>query len=241
MNRRRLLATGAAALVLLTTLATAYAIGIPTGFPASPLRYDYAVKFICEPASVDIGSNPVQTIANDPQNAKNLGLAPGFYYTDINIHNPSYDTATVNLVLKFVIALPEDPNFGVSPSSPQQVTYNNGEAYSLRYVSLGPDAAVRIDCSSILNALATDAPRSCGTCSLAKGFVVIYPTGCPPPASSAVVPPCKTISNNSQLDVWSEYASQMCSVSSFATGTSVTCAPAPSLDVVQVQPSTFTP
>ena len=98
----------------------------PVGFPA----FQYAVKFICGRSTGD-------------------AVAPGVYYTAINIHNPSDDDVT--FAKKFAVAFPWQRPGPVS----RQI---DGK--------LGPDEACEIDCQEIRERTETDA-------EFVKGFVVI--------------------------------------------------------------------
>ena len=92
--------------------------------------FQYAVKFIC-------GKSPGQV------------LAPGVYFTAINVHNPTRGTISFNK--KVAIALPQEKPGRVSPF------------FEAR---LRTDEALEIDCPDILrHAQSTD--------DFLKGFVVI--------------------------------------------------------------------
>lgn len=92
--------------------------------------FQYAVKFIC-------GKSPGQV------------LAPGVYFTAINVHNPSRGTISFNK--KVAIALPEEKPGRVS------------QFFEAR---LRADEALEIDCPDIMrHAQSTD--------DFLKGFVVI--------------------------------------------------------------------
>jgi len=113
-------------LVLASTLATAQ---VPT--------YQYAVKFVC-------GVPP------DDQ-----AVAPGKYFTAINIHNPSLEA--VKFSAKVAVALP-----GEKPGSVSKFIGSG----------LGPDEALEIDCQHIMaRARLEETPR------FLKGFFVINTRG----------------------------------------------------------------
>jgi hypothetical protein len=83
----------------------------------------YAVKFVCGKPPVVVGRVPP--------------VAPGTYYTAINVHNPA--DRSVGFRKKFVVALPGD---------------SVGEIRGFFPGKLGPDRAVEIDCQEIFNAFA---------------------------------------------------------------------------------------
>jgi hypothetical protein len=101
----------------------------PVGFPV----FEYAVKFICGRTDGEI-------------------LAPGVYYTAINVHNPT--NTAVGLRKKFAVALPSER------SAPPTRFYD---------ARLGPDEALEIDCPDIVRHLqeaGMDGP-------FFKGFAII--------------------------------------------------------------------
>ncbi len=201
----------------------------PCPFPlttsgACPALSVFKVKFVCNQ------SPPAKSSA-----VIALGLEPGFYDTDINIHNPSFLNTNVTLVEKFIVAVGQSqdikyspPNILVVPAVPTP--------YVIRAVTLEPDAAVRISCGPILAYLRTNSAlaseNTCGVpltsavtgtppvfkgLSTCKGFVMIYTDISP------------TAANN--LDVWAEYS---------VAGTS--SSGVTSFDVkVQIQPTAYVP
>ncbi len=106
-----------------------------TGFAQQRPAFEYAVKFVC-------GSPP--DVAAPP-------VAPGRYFTAINVHNPG--DRPIGFRKKFAIALPGER---VGPIS---------KFFDAR---LGPDEAFEIDCADILQAFG---PRQ--QQRLMKGFAVI--------------------------------------------------------------------
>ena len=111
-------------------------------------RYVYSVKFICN--------------ALNPSDSLGMGLASGFYYTDINVHNPSFSKYNASITQKLVVALPDAvgvPYVGAKPNP-----------YLTIPVKLGSDAAMRLDCTYIMNALTPAYPGL----TYAKGFVILY-------------------------------------------------------------------
>jgi hypothetical protein len=99
--------------------------------PREKTMYRYSVKFVCGSS----GGGPV---------------APGSYFTAINIHNPT--DRKIRFRKKVAIALP-----GERPGHVSMFTFN----------SLGPDEALEIDCADIYHRVGLP-----GGCFL-KGFVVI--------------------------------------------------------------------
>jgi hypothetical protein len=167
-----------------------YAVFCPnTPPPFLVPAWTYAVKFICN-----------MGISSD---AQLIGLEPGFYQTDINIHNPSYSKTAVPIIKKFVLALPEDvgppPAFQVVPAVPPS-------PYVLRYALLQPDAAMRLDCREILSLLSTGGV----SLKVAKGFVIII-----------------SDKSGGNLDVWAEYTSLGATVGSTPSLEIVTINPKP--------------
>jgi len=100
---------------------------------AQDLRFEYAAKFVC-------GKAP----PNGP-------VAPGFYFTAINVHNPSL-TAENPLRKKFAIALPGEKVGKISPFTPE---------------TLKGDEAMTIDCPDIAKHLGLPAG------AFVEGFAVI--------------------------------------------------------------------
>ncbi len=86
----------------------------------APVAVEYAVKFVCGRAVQD----------------KTTSVAPGFYFTDINVHNPN--TAGVEFKKKFAVALPNQ--------KPGPVSQFFGAA-------LKPDEAFSVDCFEIMKRL----------------------------------------------------------------------------------------
>ena len=97
--------------------------------------FQYAAKFIC-------GTSKGQVVA------------PGQYFTAINVHNPTY--APVRLRAKLAVALP-----GLKP----------GPVSGFVNATLGPDAALEIDCPDIFNPKIF--PHAPAKAEFLKGFVVI--------------------------------------------------------------------
>jgi hypothetical protein len=92
--------------------------------------FQYAAKFVC-------GKSP------------GVVVAPGVYFTAVNVHNPTY--TRIRFRLKIAVALP-----GLKP----------GPVSKFYDAELGPDEALEIDCPDIFKMAPTDA-------GFLKGFVVI--------------------------------------------------------------------
>ncbi len=160
MQRIRLfiLASAIAAITLGSTLV----IGIgrptaPTLKPQDPL-FTYTAKFICNIPVVDSFLNTLQ-----PNRAETIGLVPGEYKTDINVHNANL-TTSFTIKKEFVVSVPEALSVG-----------NNTKV--LLATIVGPDGAFFIDCSDILGHLpgfCFPTPRGL-ICKqpTAKGYVVL--------------------------------------------------------------------
>ncbi len=93
---------------------------------------EYAVKFVC-------GTPPKTPVM----------VAPGFYVTAVNVHNPS--ASTVKFKNKVAVALPNE---------------KGGPISKLIDASLDGDQALEIDCGDIFALIG-------GKVTFAKGFVVI--------------------------------------------------------------------
>jgi hypothetical protein len=106
-------------------------------------KFEYAAKFVCGLATPSPGTVP-----------GTLPVAPGYYYTAINVHNPS--TTEANQIQKrFVIALPGEVVGRKSGFTPE---------------TLRADDAMEIDCPDISRRLDVGIGR------FVKGFVVIRST-----------------------------------------------------------------
>jgi hypothetical protein len=103
---------------------------------ASQVIFQYAAKLICGKSDGKV-------------------LAPGVYFTAVNVHNPT-DT-TVGFRVKIAVALP-----GLQP----------GPISLFRDAKLGPDAALEIDCPDIFNPEIFKFPQPIRP-GFWKGFVVI--------------------------------------------------------------------
>ena len=95
----------------------------------------YAAKYVCGVATSQSGAGIV---------------APGAYFTSINVHNPSNEK--VEFQKKFVIALPSE--------NPE------GKVSQLFAAGLVPDGAFEIECADILKRLGVQQ-------TFVKGFVVL--------------------------------------------------------------------
>jgi hypothetical protein len=108
---------------------------------------EYATKFLCG--------------VPQPPDTATLPVAPGRYFTAINVHNPT--DATVRFRRKFAVALPLEA----------------GPIRGFFYAELGADQALEIDCEDILNAFP---PRliplpfpPTRRARFLKGFAIIQP------------------------------------------------------------------
>src|SRR5947208_1107321 len=103
------------------TACAAIALGAGAAHAQVPFKFEYAAKFVCGLAAASGTA------------AGTLPVAPGYYYTAINVHNPS--TTELNQIQKrFVIALPGEK---VGPKS------------GLTDEQLKADDAMEIDCPDI--------------------------------------------------------------------------------------------
>jgi len=103
---------------------------------AEQTMFQYAAKLICGKSDGKI-------------------LAPGVYFTAINVHNPTY--TTIGLRAKVAVALP-----GLQP----------GPVSEFYEAKLGPDEALEIDCPDIFNPEIFKFPQPTRR-GFIKGFVVI--------------------------------------------------------------------
>jgi hypothetical protein len=94
--------------------------------------FEYAVKFVCGRSAA----------------GQSLQVAPGFYWTDINVHN--WNNEPIKFRKKFVLAL-----INQKQSKPTDF---------VPFVEFGPDYAFAVECREILTRL--------GAPSFATGFVV---------------------------------------------------------------------
>jgi hypothetical protein len=109
--------------------------GKETDMPREVL-FQYATKIVCGKSDGKI-------------------LAPGVYFTAVNVHNPTY--TTVDFRVKIAVALP-----GLQP----------GPVSKFRRAKLGPDEALEIDCPDVFNRQIFEFPKPLRRGFL-KGFVVI--------------------------------------------------------------------
>jgi hypothetical protein len=96
---------------------------------AKRVMFQYAAKFVCGKSAGEV-------------------VAPGVYFTAVNVHNPTY--TTIRFRVKIAVALP-----GLKP----------GPVSKFYDAKLGPDEALEIDCPDI--------HKLAGTNDFLKGFVVI--------------------------------------------------------------------
>jgi hypothetical protein len=108
-----------------------------------PYKFEYAAKYVCGLSATPAGAPPGLT-----------PVAPGYYYTAINVHNPS-TTERNQIQKRFVIALPAE---------------NVGRKSGFTQEDLRADDAMEIDCPDIAKHL------DVGVVKFAKGFVIIRST-----------------------------------------------------------------
>ena len=121
----------------------AVALGTSAAHAQVNFKFEYAAKFVCGLAA---------TLPGTP--AGTLPVAPGYYYTAINVHNPS--TTELNQIQKrFVIALPGETVGPKSGFVPEQ---------------LKADDAMEIECPDIAKQLGLTVGK------FVKGFVDIRST-----------------------------------------------------------------
>jgi hypothetical protein len=119
------------------------ALGAGAAHAQVNFKFEYAAKFVCGLAVPSPGTVP-----------GTLPVAPGYYYTAINVHNPS--TTELNQIQKrFVIALPGEAV---------------GRKSGFTHEDLRADDAMEIDCPDIARRL------DLGVGRFVKGFVVIRST-----------------------------------------------------------------
>ena len=181
----------------------------------------------CFPPTYQKGGNaaasyyPVKFVCNmiNASYAWKIGVEPGFYYTDIDIHNPSFSATNVTIALKFVNStadvLQTPPAIQWVPAKPSP--------YSMNWVKLGPNADLRLDCRQIIFYL-TNTPTYGGTqAGTAKGFVIIYTS---------------VAASKNPLNVNVEYTTQSCYPGIPVAYCAGPPAP-PTLSLVQVSPLPF--
>lgn len=134
LHRRARLFHSFTAACLTATLAA------PSEAQRQDVVFEYAVKVICGPTQ---GVLPP--------------IAPGRYFTAVNLHNPSDTTAT----LQFKVAISSKPH-------PDTVLVG-GAVSGFRPSQLRPDQATEIDCAHVIALANMVAPKT----SFVKGFVVI--------------------------------------------------------------------
>jgi hypothetical protein len=173
--------------------------------PPAPSQFIYVAKWIC--------NAPTGVFPFIPRNAEDIGLVPGEYKTDINVHNPSFANSNVTTKEKFVMS--QD---GRVFSQGGFVSAKGLTAFAS--VLLGPDAAVFIDCVDIFGTFSHQGLNL----QTAKGFVVL----------TAPV---------SNLNVVAEYSSQSFnSTSTCNPPTQASClSTGTSLDVVTITAQPFVP
>ena len=167
--------------------------GVSFGQTTTPQFTEYAAKFLCGTVAAGTTAGPV---------------APGTYFTTINIHNPhenlfSTETST-SFLKKAVLSLQE----GVAPVAPSALVQD----------SLANDFAEEVDCTIVRRLLGSAAPPAP---AFIEGFVVLIV----PPTSAATVP--------NVLDVFGVYTNSLGAIHiepanahTFTPGTTVAAAEA---------------
>jgi hypothetical protein len=122
---------------------------VTTNIPPPPQLFTYTAKWICYV--------PVPGVTFNPAGAEAIGLVPGEYKTDINVHNPSFFNQTLTLNKKFVVSVPEAP-------------FVNATRVAFIKTILAPDGAFFVDCREILATLGLPLGKPF------KGFLVIVTT-----------------------------------------------------------------
>ncbi len=110
--------------------------------------FTFTAKWICHV--------PVPGVFFNPADAEKIGLVPGEYKTDINVHNPSFSVNTLGIKKKFILSVRESPNIPHTPKGFSSTV-------------LGPNAAFFIDCEEIYKVLGLPPGP-------AKGFVELITT-----------------------------------------------------------------
>ena len=199
--------------ILSTLLGTSLTIFLVTpsrASPAPPPLFAYTAKWICN------FQFPLNVTGFSPLNAELIGLVPGEYKTDINVHNPSSSTTNATIRENFVISQAQYGLEGVH-FPPGPFVSSKGET-AFGFVTLGPNAALFIDCFAIYLAFFNNGIRNLG---VAKGFAVL-------------------ISSASDLNVVVEHSSQ--SFNSTSTCLPPTCgSTGTSLEVESVPALPFVP
>jgi hypothetical protein len=119
------------------------ALGASAAHAQVNYKFEYAAKFVCGLSVLSPGAVP-----------GTLPVAPGYYYTAVNVHNPS-TTENNQIQKRFVIALPGEAVGRKSGFVPED---------------LRADDAMEIDCPDIVRRLDIRIGQ------FVKGFVVIRST-----------------------------------------------------------------
>lgn len=170
---------------------------------ASPPVWTYTAKFIC-----NVGSPGYAWPT--PSAAESIGLVPGEYKTDINVHNHN-STNTVQITKKFVASVMEPLTNG------SYVSVSNAK-YLL--TNLGPDGAFRIDCAEINGLLY---PKGTTPQNTTKGWVILTTN--------------VTINHPPPLDVWAEYTVESFNQNNVPINNPTQISTGVSIDVEQVTPT----
>ena len=222
VHRRKLLVSGILVAIASSLALVPYFATTRAG-PAAAL-FTYRAKWVCNVENILQGiGTPFRATFFSPASAENIGLVPGEYKTDINVHNPSL-TANLSIAKQFVMSVPE-------PST------NPGHISGERLVNVTTYLAARdaafLDCSEILPLFSTFVPLS-GSCisafgcnsitGTAKGFVTLT-------------------TSSSNLDVVAEYSSEYFNSTGFFASTTSPglTSTGGSLDVEHIPAQPFVP
>jgi hypothetical protein len=204
LNMKKIRLVLLSAVMVSTIVAAVFTIGLlrPAAAPPAPApAFVFTAKWIC---NIPLASNPNQTLV-DPAAAENIGLVPGEYKTDINVHNPS-NSENLTILKEFVVSVPE-PNPGA--------IFTNRVAFASTF--LMPGGAFFIDCKDIFSVFSNAGviicppPTRFPTCAV-KGFVTLSQG----PIDEGFISP-------NSLDVVAEYSSESLAFTSSSTTTFTFC------------------
>ena len=180
LNMKKLRLALLSAIVVSTLLGSVFTVLVlrpSSAAPAPAVTFEYRAKWIC---NLPDAAGIIQTSA-----AQSIGLVPGEYKTDINVHNPSH-SVTLTIVKKFVFSV-------VEIAEPR--THLNATVRTV----LQPDGAFFIDCVDIFAQLSQGNP-GIAVPSFGKGFVVLSTL-----SSAGTV---TGFSSPNSLDVVGEYSAE---------------------------------
>ncbi len=122
-------------LIIASLLASAVTVVMfrPTAAGPAAAKFIYVVKFIC--------NVPLFPLGFSARSAEAIGLVPGMYQTDINIHNPSFSASNVTISEKFTVSIELGTAGGFSPRGPTVFSS----------IVLAPDAGNMMECVLIIS------------------------------------------------------------------------------------------